>query len=325
MKIEPTITDVLLAARFLRGRVHRTPMEYSFPMSRKSGAEVFVKWENQQMCRSFKIRGALNKMFALTEEEKGRGVITASSGNHAQGVATAARMLQTRAVICVPDMCPETKRQAIRDLGGDFVELRVVGHFFDETEQLSFRYCEEEELTYVSAFEDLHIAAGQGTLALEMLMDEPELDAILCPISGGGLIAGVLSAARALRPGIGVWGIHAAANPAWPRAFETGRVTAVEEEETVADALCGGASQPLFEYLRDRLDGIFGVTEREMEEAMAFIHRHHHQVIEGGAATVVAGLFSGRIPLEGKRVGLVISGGNVDDGRLLEILRSNDA
>lgn len=324
VKIEPTITDVLLAARFLKGRIHRTPTEYSYPLSRRSGAQVFVKWENQQKCRSFKIRGALNKMFSLTEKEKARGVVTASSGNHAQGVATAARMLRTRAVICVPDMCPETKRQAIRDLGGDFVDLRVVGHFFDETEQESFRFRDEEGLTYVSAFEDLQIAAGQGTLALEMLMDEPELDAILCPISGGGLIAGVLTAARALRPDIAVWGIHATANPAWPEAFKRGEVVPVEEEETIADALCGGASQPLFEYLRDRLNGILDVSEEELEEAMAFVHHHHHQVIEGGAATAVAGLFSGKLDLAGKRVGVIVSGGNVDDGCLLDILKKYD-
>lgn len=320
MKIEPTITDVLLAARFLQGRIHRTPLEYSFPLSEKSGTEVFVKWENQQKCRSFKIRGALNKMFSLSEEEKARGVVTASSGNHAQGVATAAKLLKTRAVICVPGMCPETKRQAIRNLGGEFVELKVVGHFYDDAEDESFRLRDQEGLTYVSAFEDLHIAAGQGTLGLEMLLDEPELDVILCPISGGGLISGVLTAARALRPGIEVWGIHAAANPAWPEAFKAGSVVSVEEEETIADALCGGASEPNFAYLKDRLNGVLDVSEEELEGAMAFVHHHHHQVIEGGAATAVAGLLSGKLDLAGKRVGIVVSGGNVDDSKLVDIL-----
>lgn len=321
MKIEPTITDVLLAARFLKGRIHRTPTEYSFPFSEKSGAEVYVKWENQQICRSFKIRGALNKMFSLSEEEKALGVVTASSGNHAQGVAMAAKMLKTRAIICVPGMCPETKRQAIRNLGGDYVDLRVVGHFYDDAEIESFRLRDEEKLTYVSAFEDQKIAAGQGTLALEMLMDEPELDIILCPISGGGLISGVSLAAQSLKPGIQVWGIHASANPAWPEAFKQGKVVPVEEEETIADALCGGASQPLFEFLKNRLTGIVAVSEDEMEEAMAFTHQHHHQVIEGGSATSVAALLSGKVDVKGRKVGVVISGGNVDDGKLLKILQ----
>ncbi|MBN1334061.1 MAG: threonine/serine dehydratase [Synergistales bacterium] len=318
--IKPTITDVLLAARFLKGRIHRTPTEYSIPFSNRVGTAVYVKWENQQMCRSFKIRGALNKMFSLTEEERSRGVVTASSGNHAQGVATAARMLRTKAIICVPGMCPETKRDAIRNLGGEYVDLRVIGHFYNDAEDESFRLRDEEGLTYVSAFEDLKIAAGQGTLALEMLMDEPELDIIFCPISGGGLISGVITAAQALRPGIQVWGVHASANPAWPEAFRQDRVVPVDEDETIADALCGGASQPLFEYLKERLAGIIAVSEDELEEAMAFTHHHHHQVIEGGAATSLAGLFSGKVNVTGMKVGLVISGGNVDDGKLVEIL-----
>jgi len=319
--IEPTITDVLLAARFLKGKIHKTPTEYSIPFSNRVGTPVYVKWENQQMCRAFKIRGALNKMFSLTEEEKAKGVVTASSGNHAQGVATAARMLKTRAIICVPGMCPETKRDAIRNLGGEYVDLRVIGHFYNDAEDESFRLRDEEGLTYVSAFEDLRIAAGQGTLALEMLMDEPELDMIFCPISGGGLISGVVTAAQALRPGIQVWGVHACANPAWPEAFKQDRVMPVDEDETIADALCGGASQPLFEFLKDRLAGIIAVSEEELEEAMAFTHHHHHQIIEGGAATSVAGLLSGKVDVTGKKVGLVVSGGNVDDAKLVEILQ----
>ena len=320
MTIKPRLTDILMAARFLQGRIYRTSLEYSYPLSEASGASVYVKWENRQRCRSFKIRGALNKMFSLSEEERRRGVVTASSGNHAQGVATAARLLKTRAVICVPGACPETKRRAIRNYGGDFVDLRVVGSIYDDAEAESFRLRDEEGLTYVSAFEDLKIAAGQGTLGLEMIEDEPELDVILCPISGGGLISGVVAAVKGINPSIKVYGAHAAANPSWPEAFRVGHVLPVEERETVADALCGGASQPLFDYLRDRLDGLVALSEEELESAMAFVHRHHHEVIEGGAATVVAALFSGQLDLAGKKVGLVVSGGNVDDDRLIEIL-----
>lgn len=319
-KIEPTLSEVLLAARFLRGRIYRTPLEHSHPLSELSGADVYVKWENRQRCRSFKIRGALNKMFALSEAERARGVVTASSGNHAQGVATAARLLKTRAVICVPGACPETKRSAIVNLGGDYVDLRVVGSVYDDAEAESFRLRDGEGLTYVSAFEDLHIASGQGTVALEMMEDEPDLDVILCPISGGGLISGVVAAAKGIRPALRVYGTHAAANPSWPEAFRAGKVVPVREEETVADALCGGASQPLFDYLKDRLDGLDAASEEELQSAMAFVHGHHHEVIEGGAATVVASLLSGRLDLSGRKVGLVVSGGNVDDGRLIDIL-----
>ena len=323
MNIEPKITDILLAARFLQGRIRSTPLEYSFPLSEKSGAQVFVKWENYQKCGSFKIRGALNKMFSLSEEERRRGVVTASSGNHAQGVALAAKMLQTRAVICVPGMFPETKRQAIRNLGGDFVELKVAGHFYDEAEQESFRLREEEGLTYVSAFEDLYIAAGQGTLGREMLMEEPELEAIICPLSGGGLLSGVMTAARALKPGIEIWGAHAKANPAWPEAFKAGKVFPVEEEETIADGLCGSASAGNFAYISKNITGISGMPEETIERAMAFVYHQHHQIIEGAAAVSVAALLEKTPDLRGRKVGVVISGGNVEGTRLMKILEKH--
>ena len=322
-RIEPTITDILRAARFLRGRIRTTPLEYSFPLSGESGAEVFVKWENQQKCGSFKIRGALNKMFSLSEEERSRGVITASSGNHAQGVALAAKMLKVRAVICVPGMCPETKRQAIRNLGEPFAELRICGHFYDEAEQESFRLQKEEGLTYVSAFEDPHIVAGQGTLGLEMLLEEPELEAILCPLSGGGLLSGVLTAARALKPGIEVWGAHAQANPAWPEAFKAGKVVPVEEEETIAEGLCGSASAKNFGYIRQNITGISSIPEEAIERAMAFVYHEHHQIIEGAAAVSVGALLEKTPDLRGRKVGVVISGGNVEGSRLMKILEKH--
>jgi threonine dehydratase len=318
--VAPTLTDVLLAYRFLKDRVTRTPFEHSPALSDASGAEVFVKWENQQLCRSFKIRGALNKMYSLSEEERARGVVTASSGNHAQGVATAAALLKVRARIYVPQGCPQVKREAIRRRGGEFVELTVFGDCYDRAEEEALRVCRAEGRTFVSAYEDRQVAAGQGTVGVEMLLDQPDLDAIVCPISGGGLISGITAAARGLRPGIEIRGSHAAAHPTWPEAFRAGRVVPVTEADSVADALAGSASQPLFEFLRDRLTGLDACSEEEIEGAVAFVHREQHQVIEGGAAVGVASILSGRLPLAGKKVGLVVSGGNIDEARLLRIL-----
>ncbi|HCP07969.1 MAG TPA: serine/threonine dehydratase, partial [Synergistaceae bacterium] len=200
------MTDVLLAARFLRGRVRHTPTERSDSLSSLSGAEIFLKWENQQICGSFKVRGALNKMFSLSEEDRARGVVTASSGNHAQGVAMAARALSTRAVICVPGVCPQTKQDAIRRLGGDLVELRVLGHFYDDAEAEAHRLQQEQGMTYISSFEDHFIISGAGTLGLEMIMDEPHLDTVIVPAGGGGLINGVAIAVKALSPETEIWG-----------------------------------------------------------------------------------------------------------------------
>ena len=168
MSYSVTITDILSAANFLRGRVRRTPLEYSPSLSVLTGGEIWLKLENQQIAGSFKPRGAFNKMFSLSEKERAQGVITCSSGNHAQGMAMAAAALQTKTVICVPGQCPETKREAIREKGGDFVELRVIGTYYDEAECECLKMAERENLTFVSAFDDPIVAAGQGTVGLEM-------------------------------------------------------------------------------------------------------------------------------------------------------------
>lgn len=318
--ISPTVTDILMAYRFLKGKVRHTPLEFSYLLSEESGAKVFLKWENQQHCASFKIRGALNRMYALGQEERKRGVVTASSGNHAQGVATAAALLGVKAVICVPGMCPETKKTAIRRRGGEWVDLRVIGHFYDEAEEEAKRLASVEGMTFVSAYEDFHVVCGQGTVAVEMLLDEPDLDVLVVPISGGGLISGITAAALALRPGIEIWGVHAKANPSWTRGWAEGRIVPVVEEDTLADALSGAASQILYEYLRPRLEGVIQVSEPAMASAVAFLHREHHQVVEGSGAIGVAALREKLLRAQGRKIGIVVSGGNIDEARLMKIL-----
>lgn len=316
----PSITDILLARRFLRAHVRHTPLEFSYPLSARTGASVFLKLENQQLAGSFKIRGAMVKMFSLSEEDRARGVVTASSGNHAQGVAKAAALLRTQAVIYVPETCPQTKREAICAHGGSCVDLRVTGARYDDAEAAAFALADKEKMTFVSAYEDPHVIMGQGTVALEMLEDEPELDVIFCPLSGGGLLSGVAVASRALRPGIELRGTYAENNPSWTRAWEENRVVSVEERDSLADALGGAASNKLFGFLRGELNGILPVPEAEIARAMAWMHGAHHMVIEGASATAIAGLLSGAVDVEGRRVGVVISGGNVDDRKMTAVL-----
>lgn len=316
----PEMKDILLAKGFLESKIRKTPVDLSGPLGEKSGGTVCLKWENLQLCGAFKIRGALYKMFSLPAPERERGVVTASSGNHAQGVATAAPMLGVHAVICVPGSCPETKKRAIRRRGGRFVDLKVTGKYYDEAEAEAKRLRDESGMVYVSAYEDRHIISGQGTLGLEFLEEQPDLDVILVPISGGGLITGVAVAAQSLGPRIEVWGVHAKANPSWTRAWETGRVEPVEEEDTLADALSGAASPILFDYLRQRLAGLIQVDEHEIASAIAFLHREHHQIVEGAGAAGVAALISGKLSLKGRKAGVVVSGGNIDEEKLLSIL-----
>jgi len=323
MPYDVTITDILLAARFLNGKIRRTPLEFSPSLSSSTGAQVWLKLENQQIAGSFKPRGAFNRMFAMSMEERVNGVITCSSGNHAQGIAMAARTLKTKAVICVPGQCPQIKRDAICEKGGEYVELRVIGTYYDEAEAESMKMAEREKLTFISAFDDPYVSAGQGTIGLEMLQDEPELDVILCQISGAGLIRGVATAAKALRPGIKIWGIHAAANPAWPEALKNGTVAPVDEEISLADALGGGACQNHLDFVMNEIDGLVGVSEDEIAKGIRFMFEKHHQLVEGAGAVTIAAALSGRADLKGKRVGIVVSGGNIGEDKFLGALASS--
>ena len=322
MTINPSISDVLRAYRFLRHKVRHTPVERSFPLSERTGADVFIKWENAQFCGSFKIRGALNKMFSLTSEERARGVVTPSSGNHGQGVAFAASQLGIRAVVCVPGACPQTKRQAIRRLGGEWVELRVVGELYDDAEHEARRLAEEEGKTFVSSYEDAVVISGAATLGLELMMDEPDLDVLLVPAGGGGLMNGVSLAAKTLRPQVRIWGVQSVASQPWVASWEGGRVLEVSYGDSLADGLTGSIPQSLLDLAKTRMEGCFSVTEEEIGQAIAFLHTEHHQVVEGAGAVGVAALLAGKVPapLAGLRVGVVISGGNIDHARLLPLL-----
>jgi len=318
--IDPSITDVLLAYRFLKDKVKHTPLERSEPLSEATGAEVFIKWENQQIAGSFKLRGALNKMFSLSPDEIKRGVVTPSSGNHAQGVAMAAGMLGVKAVICVPGVCPEMKRQAIKKRGGKFVDLRVAGHFYDDAEEEARRLASEEGLTFISSYEDHFIVSGAGTLGLELMMDEPEMEVLVVPAGGGGLINGVAIAAKALRPDVKIYGIQSVASEPWVESWPGGRVVQVKYEESLADGLMGSIPQSLLDLAKKRINDFLAVTEDDIAEAIVFLHNRHHQIVEGAGAVGVAALLAGKIPVKGKKVGIVISGGNIDTSRLLSLL-----
>ncbi len=320
MVIDPTITDVLLAYRFLKNRVRHTPTERSAPLSEKLGTNVFIKWENQQIAGSFKLRGALNKMFSLSCDETKLGVVTPSSGNHAQGVAIAAKILGVRAVICVPGVCPMTKQKAIKMRGGDFVDLRVIGHFYDDAEAEAKRLAREEGLTFVSSYEDHFVVSGAGTLGLELMMDEPELDVLVVPAGGGGLLNGIAIAAKALRPHVELYGIQSVASQPWIKSWPLGQVVEVEYEDSLADGLMGSIPQSLLDLSKKRIKDFLAVTEDDIARAIAFLHNEHHQVVEGSGAIGVAALLAGKIPVEDKNVGVVISGGNIDKKRLMEVL-----
>ena len=320
LPIDPSITDVAKAYRFLRDRVRHTPTEYSFPLSEICGAPVFLKWENQQLCGSFKLRGALYKMNSLSKEERARGVVTCSSGNHGQGVALAAKELEIQTLIFVPNVCPETKKTAIKKRGGEFVELIVTKGDYDFAEHSAHEHAEKNGMTYVSSFEDPTVISGQGTAGFEMFMDEPDIELLIIPAGGGGLMNGIAIAAKALNPDVEIWGVQSVASNPWVVSWPDGIVKEVTYLETLADGLAGYIPQSLLSLAKKRVTGILEITEEEIAKAIAYLHREHHQIVEGAGAVGVAALLAGKIDLRGRKTGIVISGGNIDEEKLKDIL-----
>ena len=320
LPIDPSITDVVKAYRFLKDRVRHTPTEYSFPLSEICSAPVFLKWENQQLCGSFKLRGALYKMNLLSKEERSRGVVTCSSGNHGQGVALAAKELEIKTLIFVPNVCPETKKTAIKRRGGDFVELIVSKGDYDFAEHSAHEHAKKTGMTYVSSFEDPTVISGQGTAGFEMYMDEPDIELLIIPAGGGGLMNGIAIAAKALNPAVEIWGVQSVASNPWVVSWPYGIVKEVTYLETLADGLAGYIPQSLLSLAKKRVTGILEITEEEIAKAIAFLHKEHHQIVEGAGAVGVAALLAGKIDLKGRKTGIFISGGNIDEEKLKEIL-----
>ena len=322
LTINPNITDVVKAYRFLSKRVRHTPTEYSYPLSEIAGAPVYIKWENQQLCGSFKLRGALYKMNSLNTEERSRGVVTCSSGNHGQGVALAAKELGVNSLIFVPKACPETKKTAIKQRGGEFVKLVICEGDYDFAEASAHRHAEETGMTYVSSFEDATVIAGQGTAGFEMFTDEPDIELLIVPAGGGGLMNGVAIAAKAINPGVEIWGVQSVASNPWVVSWNDGIVKEVKYLETLADGLAGYIPQSLLSLAKKRVTGIHEITEEDIAKAIAFLHREHHQVVEGAGAVGVAALLAGKVDVRGRKTGIVISGGNIDETKLKKILNS---
>ncbi len=317
----PTFRDALEAYAYLRSRVRHTPLEYSPSLSDRTGREIYLKWENQQICGAFKARGALYRMSKLSSEERSRGVVTTSSGNHGQVVAMASRQLGIRATVFVPELCPKTKQEAIRRRGGAWVDLRVTGAHFDLAEEAAHRFAEEEGKFYFSSFDDPWLVAANASIGIEMLFDEPRLETILSPAGGGALMNGVALGTRSMVPEISVWGIQSVASQPWIASWESGKVQTVEYDPSLADGLMGGIPQTLLDLAKKRIAGVRAVREESIARAIALLHREHHQVVEGAGAVGVAALLEGVVPLEGKKIGVVISGGNLDHELLMDILK----
>lgn len=305
--------DLDLAAERLRGRAHRTPILRSTTVDRRVGARVVFKCENLQKVGAFKYRGAYNTLASLAPEELARGVVTHSSGNHGQALAAAARELGARATIVVPENAPEAKLAAMKGYGAEIV---LCAPTMAAREGGCRQVMDATGATLVHPYDDPRIVAGQSTAARELLEDEPGLDLVLAPVGGGGLVSGTALVARHYSPGTRVIACEPeGADDAW-RSVRSGQLETVEQPDTIADGLRMRISPFTFGLIREHVHEVVRIDDEATIEAMRFVWERLKLVIEPSAAVAVAVLFSGRVDLAGKSVGVILSGGNLDLGWL---------
>jgi len=313
-----TFSDVQSAAERLRGQAHRTPVVTSRTFDQIAGCRVFFKCENLQRAGAFKFRGAYNALSQLTPEQRARGVVAFSSGNHAQGLALAAKVLGIPATVVMPSDAPQIKVDATRDYGAEIVFYdRITG----DREAIARQLATERRLTIIPPFDHPHIIAGQGTAALELFQDVPDLDYLLTPVGGGGLIAGCATAAKAMRPSVHVIGVETEpANDAW-QSLRTGQRVTIPVPDTIADGIrttCLGVYT--FEIMQRLVDDIALVADADVIEAMRFMLFRMKLLAEPTGAVPVAALMARKVPaVSGKRVGVIVSGGNADPALISDL------
>ncbi|MEU0678157.1 threo-3-hydroxy-L-aspartate ammonia-lyase [Streptomyces sp. NPDC006172] len=312
-----TFDDVRDAAARLKGVAHRTPVLHSRTLDEIVGAEVLLKCENFQRVGAFKFRGAYNAASRLTPEQLARGIAAYSSGNHAQAVALAARELGTTAVIVMPEDAPASKRAATEGYGAEIVTYDRYG---GDRVAIAEAVAAERGLTLVPPYEHPHVMAGQGTAALELLEETGELGALLAPVGGGGLIAGCATAAKALYGGIRIVGVEPEAGDDTKRSLEAGRRVSVPVPRTIADGQALHTPGELtFSVNRRLVDAIALVSDDEIRAAMRFAFERLKIVVEPSGATPLAALLSRRVEGLPRRVGVILSGGNVDADRFAQL------
>jgi threonine dehydratase len=307
--IRPTIEDILRAAQRIRPNAHRTPILTSATLNELTGATLFFKCENLQRVGAFKVRGALNAVFSLDEETARRGVATHSSGNHAQALALAARLRGISACIVMPQDAPRVKVEAVRGYGARIV---FCGNAPEDREKMLAEVVQETGAEFVHPSDDLRVIAGQGTCALEILADLPDLDMIVAPVGGGGLLSGTAIAARAVSPRSRVIGAEPAAADDACRSFHAGTRFPSGNPRTIADGLRTSLGENTFAIVRSAVADIVTTSEEAIVSAMRLVWERMKTLIEPSAAVPLAAILEGKLPVQGARVAIIFSGGNVD-------------
>lgn len=311
-----SLDRIYQAAFALKDVARKTDLIYSPHFSGKN--QVYFKTENLQVTGSFKLRGAYFKISKLTDEEKAAGIVACSAGNHAQGVALAARRMGIKATICMPDGAPISKVQATKSYGA---EVALVKGAYDDAYQYACRLQEEEHATFIHPFDDPDVIAGQGTIGLEILDQLKDVDVIVVPVGGGGLISGVAYAAKSLKPGIKVYGVQAKEAASMADSLKYDEQVTLNTVNTFADGIAVKHPGDLtFELIKDYVDGVVTVTEDEIAVAILALIEKQKLIAEGAGAVSLAAVMADKIPVEGKNVVCLVSGGNIDVNILSRVI-----
>jgi threonine dehydratase len=320
-----TLQDIYLARQTISSLVTETPLIESSALLKQTGVSVYFKLEILQKTGSFKTRGAANKIFNLTPDEKARGVVTASTGNHGRAVSYAAREIGIPAVVCMSTDVPKNKVRAIEALGAEVV---IHGKSQDDAFVQAETQQAERGLSMIPPFDDPYIIAGQGTIGIEILEQLPSAGSVLVPLSGGGLISGIALAMKSANPGIRVIGVSMERGPIMYHSLKAGKPIQMDEEDTLADSLRGGIgleNQYTFEIVKNFVDEIALVSEDEIASAMRFAFKEHRLVLEGAGAVGIAALLAGKVQNILGDVVSILSGGNVDMDAFMGIVRSKSS
>jgi threonine dehydratase len=314
-----TLADVLAARHVVQRHAWRTPLVPSVALGRVASCRAYLKTECWQHTGSFKVRGALSKLSALSPEEWARGVVTASAGNHGLGVAYASQVLGLPMVtIFVPEGAPQAKVDRLQNLN---CEIRREGADYDAAHAFAVEYAAAQGASYVSAYDDPVVVAAQGTVGLEVMEDLPEADVLLVPVGGGGLIAGVAIAAKAINPEVRVLGVQPEASPSAYLSLQDGRPhETYPAGPTICDGLAGGFGRVPFELAGDLIDEVLVVPEADVRDSVAWLASHEQLIVEGSGAIAIAPLLNGQLDAEHQRVAAVLTGRNISAALLQEIL-----
>ena len=309
-----TLQMIQEAQESLKGIARKTPLENA----NRLGENIYIKSENLQLTGAFKIRGAYNKIRSLTPEEASHGVIACSAGNHAQGIALSATKLGIKSVICMPEGAPISKVEATRNYGAEVV---LVPGVYDDAAREAERLSKEHGYTFAHPFNDPYVIAGQGTIGLEILEQLPDLDAVIVPVGGGGLISGVAFAIKSLRPEVKVYGVQAEGAPSMYRSLHEHKYQTVKAASTFADGIQVKTPGELtYQLCEQYVDDVVTVTEDETAAAILSLMENQKLVAEGAGAVPVAAALFHKLPIEGKKVVCVISGGNIDVNILSRVI-----